>query len=417
MTDLFWPGDERAADLMSGAALLSSVVTVETVWLDALVTAGIAPAKARVELGSLLGPDDLDVIAKGSESGGNPAVPAVALLRERLATPHPQAARWVHRGLTSQDVIDTALILCLRDVGAALRAELIDQIGVLAAMAEEHRTTPMVARTLTQHAIPTTFGAKTAQWLWSVLDSADDLTRVLRTLPIQLGGAAGTLAAVCELVAGAGPDDPPARAHELVAHTAYRLQLSASPPWHTARAPITRIGDVLVGCNDVWGRIAHDVLTRSRPEIGELQESSSTGRGGSSTMPQKHNPILAVLIRRAALAVPQLGATLHLAAADSVDERPDGAWHVEWAALRTLGRHTAVAGSQTTELLRGLEINTARMLSTLLAATPGILAERTAMAALSGRPPDDDPTTYFGASDAIIDATVARAKTYIEEQS
>jgi 3-carboxy-cis,cis-muconate cycloisomerase len=149
----------------------------------------------------------------------------------------------------------------------------------------------------------------------------------------------------------------------------------------------------------VWGHIANDVLLGSRPEVGELSEATG---GGSSTMPQKRNPVLSVLIRRAALAGPPLAATMHAAAAATVDERPDGAWHVEWATLRTLARRTVVAGAQTADLLTGLRVHPDRMAGTLAAARPGIDAEQQRISGDTDRP-------YFGASEALIDAALARS--------
>ena len=125
------------------------------------------------------------------------------------------------------------------------------------------------------------------------------------------------------------------------------------PSWHTSRAPLTRYADALVRATDAMGHIANDVLLLARPEIAELAEPAVAGRGGSSTMPQKANPVLSVLVRRAALAAPAQAAQLHLAAASTVDERPDGSWHTEWTALATLSRHTLTAASQTAELLDG----------------------------------------------------------------
>jgi len=193
----------------------------------------------------------------------------------------------------------------------------------------------------------------------------------------------------------------PAAALDLVAATAELLGLSSRPPWHTARAPFTRASDAFVTCTDAWGRIANDVLLGSRPEIGELSEAPVEGRGGSSTMPNKQNPVLSILIRRAALAAPPLAATMHTAAAEAIDERPDGSWHVEWSTLRTLARRTAVAADQTAELLDGLRIDAARMAATLTAARPGIDAERRKMG-------DEGP--YLGANDELIDAALARAQ-------
>lgn len=405
MTDLFWPGDERAGDLMAESTLLAAMVRVENAWLAALVALGVASADAKDDLDGLVHNDDVPAIARNAENGGNPVIAVLDLLRDRLAVRNPDAARWIHRGLTSQDVLDTALALCLNDVTGRLQDELATQACVLARLADEHRSTLMVGRTLTQHAVPISFGLKAAAWLQGVLDASDTLAAASE-LPVQIGGAAGNLAASSTLAT------TPNGAIELVHHCADALGLAARSPWHASRSPITRFGDALVTCTDAWGRIANDVLVGSRPEVGELAETGGgDGRGGSSTMPQKHNPVLAVLIRRAALAASPLGSTLHTAAASTVDERPDGAWHVEWATLRTLARRTVVAAAQTSELLAGLRVDTARMAATLAAASPGIDAEQQSVATLTGTTATG---AYLGATDRIIGDALARARTHLE---
>jgi 3-carboxy-cis,cis-muconate cycloisomerase len=265
--------------------------------------------------------------------------------------------------------------------------------------------------------------------LQAILDAAEATRAVRLDQRGQFGGAAGTMAATVELIDRAGLADPARRAEDVVADAAHRLGLAAAPPWHTSRAPITRIGDALVGCTDAWGHLAIDVITLSRPEIAELAEPAGAGRGTSSTMPQKRNPVLSVLIRRAALSTPMLGAQLHLAAADAGDERPAGAWHTEWSTLRTLARRTVIAADQTTELLEGLQVDPVRMLATVQAAMPGLLAERlkpgpsvfgTRQSAddilsravdeiLHDRQPED-PRGYLGTNELTIDATLARAE-------
>lgn len=409
MTDLFWPGDERAGDVLSDAALLAAMVDVEAAWLDALVAAGIAPAEAKADLPGLVDAADVPGIAAAAEAGGNPVIPLVAMLRERVGA-DTEAARWLHRGLTSQDVVDTALVLGIRAAARAVRRDLDHQVETLVALVAQHRDTLMVARTLTQHAVPTTFGLKAAQWLAGILDASDALAGL--SFPAQVGGAAGTMAAATEL---AGADV--ARARRLASATAERLGLADVPPWHTTRTTITRAGDAAVTATDTWGRIANDVLTLGRPEIGELSEGTG---GGSSTMPHKANPVLATLVRRAALTTPQLAATLHLAAAGSVDERADGAWHAEWATVRTLLRRTCTAGSQTTDLLAGLRVHPDRMRATLDAARDDVLAEQRSMAALTGadaRPdahPDAHPD-YLGAAGRLVDAVLDRARAHLQE--
>ena len=189
MADLLWPGDERAGEVFTDTAFLDAMVAVEQAWLDALAAAGIADS---ARLAGIVGSADVDRIAAGAEAGGNPVIGLVALLRERTGS------SWVHRGLTSQDVLDTALVLCLRDAVARVRDDLRRQAVALAGLAREHRATVMAGRTLTQYAVPITFGLKVATWLQGVVAAADRLDRC-PTLPAQLGGAAGTLAAPTEL--------------------------------------------------------------------------------------------------------------------------------------------------------------------------------------------------------------------------
>ena len=394
MSDLFWPGDDRAGDLMSGPAFLAALVEVERAWLSALVTAGVAPATARHDLADLVDPDDLPDLATAAESGGNPVIPLVSLLRKRVGD--TESARWLHRGLTSQDVVDTALVLCARHAFTQIEKALLAQIEALTTLAGRHRRTPMVGRTLTQHAVPTTFGLKVSGWLAGVLDAYDEVRAL--AFPAQIGGAAGTLSGLVEL---GGPES----ARTCVAAATQQLCLTSAPPWHTSRTPFTRFGDTAVRCSDAWGRLAGDVLVLSRPELGELSEGAG---GGSSTMPHKANPVLSTLLRRAALAAPPLAATLHLAAASQVDERADGAWHLEWSTLAVLLRRTAVAASQATELIAGLQVHPDRMRATLEAATEAVRSEQHAMAELAGHPPAKN---YVGLADDFVDAVLARAKT------
>ncbi|GAA1458142.1 lyase family protein [Williamsia maris] len=417
MTDIFWPGDHRAGDLVSASSFLQSMVAVERAWLAAMVTAGVAPPEADDDLADLVGADDVDRIAVDAEGGGNPAIPTVALLRSRLADRHAEAARWLHRGLTSQDVVDTALVLCLRAAVVAVEHEIREQVTVLADLADRHVDTVMVGRTLTQHAVPLTFGVKVSGWLDGVLDAATLLSAARERLPVQIGGAVGINSAATELLAVTGArTGARTGVADVVADVADRLGLVARRSWHTTRSPLTSLADALVGYSDVLGHVAADVATLSRPEIGEVAEGQVSGRGGSSTMPNKNNPVLAVLIRRAALAAPHLGATVHIAAATAVDERPDGAWHVEWDTHRTLARRSVVAASQATELLGGLQIDVDRMSETLTGALPGVLAERSAMRTLTNSPDvEADPSHYLGAASTIVGDVVSRARTYLEE--
>ncbi|MEE4024886.1 lyase family protein [Gordonia sp. PKS22-38] len=400
MSGLLWPGDHRAGDIFTDAAFLDAMVRVEAAWSVALVAAGVAPAGAELDvdaLRSLLTDADLESVAVEAESGGNPVIPLVRLLRSRLGA--GPAATWLHRGLTSQDVVDSALMCCAADAVAAISSALDSQVTILTRCAVEHRRSPMVARTLTQQAVPTTFGLKSALWLRGVLDARERLE--LLRFPVQLGGAGGTSAAVVEL---AGADaDIAAVVAECTTVAARELGLEPTTPWHSVRSALTRIGDAAVECTDAWGHVANDVMALSRTEIGELSEGAG---GGSSTMPHKSNPVLSVLIRRAAIAGPPLASALHLAAADAVDERTPGGWHVEWDTLRTLLRRAVVAGDQTTSLLDDLRVHTERMAENLASAGAAVTSEQSTMAEIAGHRAASE---YFGAADQFIDAQLERA--------
>ncbi len=374
MSNLFWPADHLAGELFSDAAWFDALVAVEEAWLATLADLGVAPRAASL-VGLVTG-EDREQIAVGAATSGNPVIDLVALLRDRLDEP---AATWLHRGLTSQDVVDTALVWCARDVTTHVRSELDGQLGVLDVLLQDHARTPLVGRTLTQHAVPITFGTKLLAWAAGTLDAADALDRL--EFPVAAGGAAGTLSAVVELAGAGGATDA-------VTGLATRLGLTPADPWHTSRGWVTRTGDALVTCTDAWGRIATDVATLSRPEIGELAEGTG---GGSSTMPHKHNPVRSVLLRRTSLAAPPLASTLHLAAATAGDERPDGPWHAEWDTLRLLARRSASAAVLATDLLTGLRVDTRRMAENL-ASAQGVASEQAAMAELAGHAPSFDHT-------------------------
>ncbi|MBF6422771.1 3-carboxy-cis,cis-muconate cycloisomerase [Nocardia farcinica] len=403
MSDLLWPGDHRAGDAFSDAEFLRAMLTVEAAWSTALVTAGIAPPAAELAVDSLAalltGDDDLETIATEAEAGGNPVIPMIRILRERIGV--PQAARWLHRGLTSQDVLDSALMLCARGASNQIAAELSSHAAQLCTLADTYRATPMVGRTLTQYAVPVTVGLKCATWLNGILDARDRLAAL--RFPVQIGGAAGTMAATVELARGASayPEQSVIAAIDCATS---KLGLHKAPPWHTVRTPVTRCGDAATECAAAFAHIANDVATLSRPEIGELAEGVG---GGSSTMPHKANPALSVQIRRTALALPGFAATLHLAAADSLDERSAGAWHTEWSTLRTMLRHALTAARQTTTLLEGLTINRERIAAGFAAAHTAMDSEQQSMAELAGHPAD---STYLGLADHFIQTQIDRAR-------
>lgn len=390
MSEILSPGEGRAAGVASDAAVVSAMTRVEVAWLRARAAVGSLDGTHADALEASLSEHAPDLAALGSatEAAGNPVVPLVGWLRSIVPA---ETAAVVHRGLTSQDVVDTALVLVARDALARVLADLAATATALARLADAHRGAVMVGRTLTQHAVPLTFGLKAAQWLNGVLDAQEQVATAVGSFPVQCGGAAGTLSLV------ALGDDP----SEVARAFADELLLQwPGLPWHTRRTPLTRAADALVAATDALGSLAADVTLLARPEIAELREGRVAGRGGSSTMPHKQNPVLGVLVRSAALQAPLLGAQLHVCAAQYVDERPDGAWHAEWSALARLLTLAVTAASQTSELVAGLEVDTAMMRRRAEESADALLAESGGAAT--------DPAAYLGANDTFIDIVLAR---------
>jgi len=391
MTDfgLLEPGAHRVAGLADDAAFVTAMARVETAWFRALTEQGAATPEQydAVAAAAATWQPDLAGLATQAELGGNPVLPFVRGLRDVVGEQDSSAAVLLHRGLTSQDVLDTALMLLAADTLARIHEDLTSVARGLGRLAEEHHGSVMAGRTLTQHATPITFGLKVAQWLAGVLDALERLEHT--DLPVQCGGAAGTLALAGELV-----PKPLAAASTF----ARELRLSwPGMPWHTRRSPVTAVGDALVAVCDALGVIATDVALLSRPEIAELAEGG-TG-GASSTMPHKRNPVLSVLVRSASLQAPMLGAQLHLAAGSAVDERPDGAWHSEWPSLRRLFVLAATAAAQSADLVRDLRVDAEAMRRRADAASDALLAERGSGA---------EPASYLGSADVFVDRALSR---------
>ncbi|MDP9889247.1 lyase family protein [Pseudarthrobacter enclensis] len=362
------------AALTGDRAVLAAILAVESGWAAVLQRAGLAPAGAAAVVASAAeaGRYDLADTALRAQGGGNPVIPLLADLRKKVAaldTAGVGAARAVHTSLTSQDVLDTALMLLARNTVHAVLADLKGTTAALAHLAGQHGDTLCVGRSLTQHSLPYTFGLRAAQWFQGVAAAGRQLEAL--QFPVQFGGAAGTLAAGTVLTEGSH-----ATPFSLADNLAAQLGLAPAPaPWHTNRLAITSLGHALASVLDAFGKIAADVLFLSRPEVAELAEPRAAGRGVSSAMPQKQNPVLSVLVRSAALQAPQLAAQLHVAAANFNDERPDGAWHTEWPALRQLLALTLGAAGHIRELAEGLGVFPAAMRRNLELAGPLLLAE------------------------------------------
>jgi 3-carboxy-cis,cis-muconate cycloisomerase len=355
-------------DQVGDGAILDALVAAELALTTAYADIGMLPTDELARLLSAFDAAviDLPALVSGAAAGGNPIIPLVGQLKDRMPA---ELRAWVHRGATSQDIIDTALFLVAQSAVIRVREGLTATLEGLEHLAAEHGDDVVAARTLTQHAVPTTVGARIANWTAGIARARDRLDAL--QFPAQLAGAAGTRASFIEITGSR------AAADELVAAFAERAGLDApAGSWHVVRWPITELGDALVQTLDALGKLAADVTTLGRTEIGEVSEGSG---GGSSAMPQKQNPVAATLIRSAALRAPQLGATLHLAAASAVDERPDGAWHAEWPTLRELLRLGLGASAHASSLAAGLRVDAAAGARNL-ALTGGLLvSERLAI--------------------------------------
>ncbi|MFC9353677.1 lyase family protein [Arthrobacter sp. NPDC057013] len=368
------------AALTGDRAVLAAILAVEAGWAAVLEQHDLAPAGSAAVVAHAADASryDLADISRRAQGGGNPVIPLLADLRTQvkaLDTAGAGAGKAVHTSLTSQDVLDTALMLVARNTVEALLADVKGTTAALARLAEQHADTLCAGRSLTQHSLPFTFGLRAAQWFQGLAAAARRLEAL--ELPVQFGGAAGTLAAGTVLTSKAGLTSGPATdPFALSDALATQLGLAAAPaPWHTNRLAVTSLGDGVASVVDALGKIAADVLFLSRPEVAEVAEPRAPGRGVSSAMPQKQNPVLSVLVRSAALQAPGLAAQLHLAAATFNDERPDGAWHAEWPALRQLLALALGAAGHVRELAEGLQVFPDGMRRNLDLSGPLLLSE------------------------------------------
>jgi 3-carboxy-cis,cis-muconate cycloisomerase len=312
---------------------------------------------------------DLDALAEAATRSGNLAIPLVKALTADVAKSNAGAARYVHWGATSQDVIDTAAMLTLRGAIDVLLLDLDRAIKGFAALARKHRDTPVVARTWLQHALPMPFGLKLAEYAAALHRSRLRLKRLREdALVLQFGGAAGTLAAL---------GDKGLLVAEKLA-TELKLPLPEAP-WHTHRDRIAEAASVLAIIAGSCGKIARDVSLLMQTDVGEAFEPSGEGRGGSSTMPHKRNPVAAASALAAATIAPNLAATI-LAAQVQEHERSAGPWHAEWPTLPTLMLVTSGALAAIVDLAEGLEVDAARMRANLDATGGLIMAEAIAFA-------------------------------------
>ncbi|MGH7115717.1 MAG: class-II fumarase/aspartase family protein [Stellaceae bacterium] len=372
--DMFGTPAMRA--VFGETAFLARCAEVEAALARVQARLGIVPAEAATAISEVAAavagrPDTLDLarLKRDTENVGYPILPLVRQLAERAG----EAGRWLHWGATTQDIMDSALVLQIRAGLDLLEADLGAARGHLADLARRHRDTPMAGRTNLQHALPVTFGYKAAVWLSALDRHAARLAELRpRVLLAQFGGAAGTLASL-----GEGAEIVKSRAE-----LARELGLGDPPiTWHVARDGIAETVQWLALLGGSLGKIAFDVMLMSATEFGEAAEPFVVGRGSSSTMPQKRNPISCELILAAAKVLRQhAGLVLDAMVADF--ERATGPWHVEWVAVPEAFGYAAGALHQSCFLLGGLIVDPARMAKNL-GMTHGLIVAEAVMMGLA----------------------------------
>jgi 3-carboxy-cis,cis-muconate cycloisomerase len=348
------------------AAALQNMLDFEAALARAEAAVGVIPANVAGPITNACKAESFDfaALADAATRSGNLAIPLVKTLTSNVAKVNAEAARFVHWGATSQDVIDTGTMLGLRAGIDALLADVDRAIAGFAGLARQHRHTAMVARTWLQHALPMPFGLKLAEYAAALHRSKLRLQRLRsEALALQFGGAAGTLAAL--------GDKGLAVAEKLADELKLPL---AEAPWHTHRDRIAEAASVFAIVAGSCGKIARDVSLMMQTDVGEAFEPSGEGRGGSSTMPHKRNPVAAASALAAATMAPNLAATIFSAQVQD-HERSAGPWHAEWPTLPTLMLVTSGGLAAIVDIAEGLEVDAVRMRANLDATHGLIMAE------------------------------------------
>lgn len=370
-------------EMLSDEAWITAMVRAETALARAQAGLGLIPQGAADSIGRASEYLAIDprAIALASRKTANPVVALIAELREAVHAIDPSAVTFVHRGSTSQDIFDTATMMIARAVFQAIDRSLSVVSQRLEVLASEHRGTLQAARTLGGHAVPTTFGHKAALWKHYIDDARERVQRMLSGggFPVSIGGAAGTAAGYIEaarLVDGREGDEPHLTVDRIATAFAVETGLAVPrAPWHSAPTPLADIASACALVTAGIGKMAVDVLTLSRTEIGELSESAVAGVGVSSAMPQKRNPVLATMIRSASLQVPALTSGIY-ACLTPMDERDAGAWHAQWMLLRESLRLTGGVAATAEELIDSLRIDANAMLRNVRMTGPLLVSER-----------------------------------------
>lgn len=369
LAPLFTSAAMRA--VLDDRARLQRMLDVEAALARAEADLGVIPAEAAGPIAAACKAElyDLDAIATAAPAGGNLAIPMVKVLTAEVRKSDAEAARFVHWGATSQDIIDTALALDLRAAIDVLLAELDRAVAGFARLAETHRHTAAVARTWLQHALPMPFGLKLAGYATALARSRERLIRLRgEALVLQFGGAAGTLAALG------------GRGLEVSERLAALLDLPlADAPWHTHRDRLAEVASAFAILAGTCGKIARDVSLLMQTDVAEAFEPAEAGRGASSTMPHKRNPTAAASALAAATMAPQLAATI-LAGQVQEHERSAGPWQAEWPTLVTLALVTSGGLAAVVDMAQGLEVDGERMRANLDTTKGLIMAEAVSFA-------------------------------------
>lgn len=353
------------------AGRVQGMLDFEAALARAEARVGVIPAEvvAPIEAACKAELYDYPALAQAIATAGNSAIPLVKALGKRIAATAPEAERYVHLGATSQDAMDSGLVLQLRAAIALLESDLATLTDALAAQAERHIDTPLAGRTWLQQATPVTLGMKLAGVLGAVTRHRQRLSEIKpRLLSLQFGGASGSLAALGD----AGWSVSGALAQEL------ELTLPEQP-WHTQRDRLVEFASLLGMIAGSLGKLGRDLSLLMQTEAGEVFEPSAPGKGGSSTMPHKRNPVSAAVLIGAATRAPGLVATM-FAAMPQEHERSLGLWHAEWDTLPELCCLVSGALQQALLVVPGLEVNAARMRANLELTQGLVLAEAVSIA-------------------------------------
>lgn len=344
-----WAGSP-VVKLTSDYAILTHFLAVETAWLAGLSRQGIPAGATRAALERFTISDQLVAVTAGNSwMAGNPAVGFVQHLRDQLP-PEAQDENVLHSGLTSQDVIDSAMMMTAQVVLDQLRVDLRVSADRLAEMARRYGDTVCVTRTLTQHAEASLLGFRFATWLAGIVDALDTVEDAGATLPVQIGGAVGNRAAVSQLGSQVDVD-------QLVRDVADALGLAVPRfTWHSNRQPVLAVAHAFASSSAALGVIAHNLVALGRPEVSELAEEVAAGHGTSSAMPHKKNPTRSILAHSVSQRVPNLIAQIQ-ASATPVAERGEGSWNAEWEPLRDLMRLVVGQAHHVAAVLDGLGVD------------------------------------------------------------